>query len=739
MVSAVNKYTPYTLSSNAIKLSYLPLSLDADGLVVENKDNQTALKANQLNFTSSLKGLIANKSRLSLTLNGGEVWVERFASSEAVQSNEATQGGGGVSNRSHLHELLARLDLDVEDVEVHLDQTSKVNVKRIKSSNSNPEQPWTSQKNNIEVDAGWQDARSSLNVRMILASQFANNKSVLDVHIPTLDLRGLASETEQAAPTSQANTADSDKQNLSTQESPIDWSWMKSVYPAAVNLLVGELQYADSRAEKVDLTIGMGEAIQVAGSVNMDWLLGDSARFKDTLNIDMQLTPLSRVTRKEDADISVRLSSSVASIDVKGQANLNGTSGNTFVINGQSTELPVVMNEPSDGFAHWFPLNLVSNINVDAEKAELDLSPLTMGDSDLQGQLSASFKNDQPLTILFDLQSKLIVLTPQNEILNDGVEINASSNDKVSTSVDSESSGNDQARLFSKDAIDWSWLSNIRLEGKFQATEIRNNETVLTNVVVPVVLDDAGLKSDDFSFNIADGKLTGKVAAFVTDNNDANVDVKMQLNDLILESLNLLPKEQLSGGKTQATTALTTTGLSLHDLASNLNGTLKLDVSDGVIGNDTFELIGSDLVLELLRKLNPFMASDPTTDLDCAVVNLNIKNGQVEIDKSIALETTKISIVADGKVDLINEKLDISFTPKARQGVGLNVGSLVKFLKVGGTLDSPKPVVSATGVLKTGVAVGAALSTGGATLLADGLTGMATAGAACDNAERAFE
>ena len=63
----------------------------------------------------------------------------------------------------------------------------------------------------------------------------------------------------------------------------------------------------------------------------------------------------------------------------------------------------------------------------------------------------------------------------------------------------------------------------------------------------------------------------------------------------------------------------------------------------------------------------------------------------------------------------------------------------MKFMKIGGRLDNPKPVVSASGLLKTGVAIGAAVSTGGASLIADGLINKVPQGAACDKARKAFQ
>ena len=54
-------------------------------------------------------------------------------------------------------------------------------------------------------------------------------------------------------------------------------------------------------------------------------------------------------------------------------------------------------------------------------------------------------------------------------------------------------------------------------------------------------------------------------------------------------------------------------------------------------------------------------------------------------------------------------------------------------MKLGGTLTAPKPAVSAGGLLKSGLAIGAAISTGGASVVAEGLAKRAlNAGSACE-------
>lgn len=61
------------------------------------------------------------------------------------------------------------------------------------------------------------------------------------------------------------------------------------------------------------------------------------------------------------------------------------------------------------------------------------------------------------------------------------------------------------------------------------------------------------------------------------------------------------------------------------------------------------------------------------------MANLNVENGTVDIDKSLVLKTSKLTIVADGYVDIANDKIKLNITPKARSGVGVDAYDHAEF------------------------------------------------------------
>ena len=76
-------------------------------------------------------------------------------------------------------------------------------------------------------------------------------------------------------------------------------------------------------------------------------------------------------------------------------------------------------------------------------------------------------------------------------------------------------------------------------------------------------------------------------------------------------------------------------------------------------------------------------------------------------------------MVATGQVNLRNEKLDIAFRAKPREGIGISLGTVAnQLLSLRGTLRSPSITID---VMSSVTTTGAAVATGGLSLLARGL------------------
>ena len=103
--------------------------------------------------------------------------------------------------------------------------------------------------------------------------------------------------------------------------------------------------------------------------------------------------------------------------------------------------------------------------------------------------------------------------------------------------------------------------------------------------------------------------------------------------------------------------------------------------------------------------------------LDCTIARVDIVNGQVTV-QPVLVQSEKVTISAQGTIDLQTEKLSIDFNTRPRKGIGVSPGMFTNpFIRLEGTLTSPQIGVGAKGVASGALAA----ATGGATVVAGGV------------------
>ena len=157
-------------------------------------------------------------------------------------------------------------------------------------------------------------------------------------------------------------------------------------------------------------------------------------------------------------------------------------------------------------------------------------------------------------------------------------------------------------------------------------------------------------------------------------------------------------------------------GSSPRQLASGANGQFLITQGAGRTKSGFISAYGSGVVSELGSKLNPFAKEDPFMKLDCTVARADIVNGQVTV-QPVLVQTEKVTITAQGTIDLHTEKLLLDFNTRPRKGIGVSPGMFTNpLIRLEGTLASPRIGVGAKGVASGALAV----ATGGATVVAGG-------------------
>jgi hypothetical protein len=111
----------------------------------------------------------------------------------------------------------------------------------------------------------------------------------------------------------------------------------------------------------------------------------------------------------------------------------------------------------------------------------------------------------------------------------------------------------------------------------------------------------------------------------------------------------------------------------------------------------------------------------------CGIVRVPVQGGVVDIDRTIAMETSRAAMSASGTIDLRDEGLDLGVNLVGRQGPSLGAGSFSGLVRVRGTIAEPKVVADAAGVAGAAATVAGAVFTSGLSLLAQGLISQITA------------
>ncbi|MFQ5617774.1 MAG: AsmA family protein [Rhodospirillales bacterium] len=349
-----------------------------------------------------------------------------------------------------------------------------------------------------------------------------------------------------------------------------------------------------------------------------------------------------------------------------------------------------------------------------------------LGASDLAGRVAVALGGQRP-RLEARLSSKQIDL---DELLPPaaGEPAAGTGTEKTETEKENGKEGG-AARLFSADPLPVDGLKAADATLAFRAERLKVRGLVLSDVSVEVGLDGGRLVITPLTASVAGGRVSGGVtldAGGETPRLAVNLDARkvdlgkilkdMEITDVLETHLDA--KIGVKGG-----------GQSVRAIMAGLNGDILATLGEGRINNKAVDLAGADLVTEAFTSLNPLARKDDYTHLTCAVVRMPVTNGVATADKGIAVETTKMNIVGSGTVNLKTEELDLAVRPRPKEGLGLSLGGLAGLVRIKGTLANPGVGVDEMEVAKTGVRVGAALATGGLSMVAQGLFDTATEGA----------
>ena len=222
------------------------------------------------------------------------------------------------------------------------------------------------------------------------------------------------------------------------------------------------------------------------------------------------------------------------------------------------------------------------------------------------------------------------------------------------------------------------------------------------------------------AFQLGSGRVNSTAALRLPAGEAPMMALHVESDGITLEELQALrgQKGGLSAGRTELWLDMTTSGASTQQLARSLNGELRLQVGPTRLSGNLRGL-GSDLFAKLVETVNPFYKQDNSSNINCVALRLPVTRGAIVVDHSIAVESGKLNIVVAGNIDLGNETIDLTIRPTIKEGLGLGAANLAQLVKLSGSLADPGIGVNLKGAAREGLSIGAAVATGGLSLIGE--------------------
>ncbi len=329
----------------------------------------------------------------------------------------------------------------------------------------------------------------------------------------------------------------------------------------------------------------------------------------------------------------------------------------------------------------------------------------TVGTSDLSGTLEFASLQPRPL-LKGELVSNLLQFADLAPLI--GGDSNGSKVNRGAAPVQPE------GKVLPAEAFKSERWTAIDADVKFTGRKIlRDKALPIDDLVTTAQLRDGVLALAPLDFGVAGGHLRSQVR--LDGRGQAiKADMRVSANHLKLRELfPTSPSMQASQGEINGEAALAGTGKSVATLLGSANGEITSTIHDATLSKLMLEEMGLNLGNVALVRLT----GDKQVKLNCMVGDFAVAGGQMQA-RTLVADTDAAVVVADGRIDLAHESLDLTLKPRSK---GLRLVSLTSPLHLTGNFSAPKFSVNKGMV---------ALKGGGAVALA---VLAPVAGAAADN------
>ena len=249
----------------------------------------------------------------------------------------------------------------------------------------------------------------------------------------------------------------------------------------------------------------------------------------------------------------------------------------------------------------------------------------------------------------------------------------------------------------------------VNVDGLIKIGKVSNNGAVLVSDLEVKTLLNNGVANINFvNGKIATGDIGGNISldakthGLKVDVDVAKVDLLKLMSALGANSDNF---SFIDGGVTDLYLDLTSNGDTYSSLVEGLDGNMALIIDKSKLHLGNIGMLKGNIISQLINTLNLTKGNDEL-NMSCAVVRAEFKDKKAKFPNGIVVNADKFTIVADGNINLKNDKLNISVKPFAGKLTDTNIAkALSSLVKLTGTVQNPKIGVDGANAIKTIVGV----------------------------------
>jgi uncharacterized protein involved in outer membrane biogenesis len=280
-----------------------------------------------------------------------------------------------------------------------------------------------------------------------------------------------------------------------------------------------------------------------------------------------------------------------------------------------------------------------------------------------------------------------------------------------------------KGRLFTDDPLPLTELPALDAHVDLAVAKLElPGKPALSALHAVLALNDGRVVVEPLDFRVGSGSVDGTATLRLPTGGAPVLSLRARSDGVTLEEVLAMAGKAggLSGGRTDVQLDLTATGASPHQLARSLDGEVRFK-ADRMRLSGNLSGLGGDLLIQLVDAVSPFYKQDKGSNVECVAARLPVKRGAIVVDRSIAVESDKLNIVASGSIDLGAEKIEMAIRPTVKEGLGLGTANLAQLVRLTGSLSDPRIGVDLKGAARQGLSIGAAVATGGLSLLGERL------------------